>query len=66
LGRFAVNLFDRRESDLASAPDVLIGYDSVAAISTKVPGRREFWRWILLCVLGVVTLEWWLYSKRLG
>lgn len=66
LGRFAVNLFDRRESDLASAPDVLIGYDSVAAISTKVPGRREFWRRILLCVLGVVTVEWWLYSKRLG
>lgn len=66
IDRFAVNLFDRRESELASVPSVSLGYESVAAVAASTPQRREFWRWLLLCVLGVMTLEWIVYAKRLG
>lgn len=66
LDRFHVNLFDRRESELAAVPLVSLGYESVEATVTMAPTRREYWRLLLLCVLGVMTLEWWLYAKRLG
>jgi hypothetical protein len=64
--RFTVNLFDRRESEVAAVPSVSLGYESVDAVAASLPRRREFWRWLLLCVLGVMTLEWIVYAKRLG
>jgi len=66
IDRFTVNLFDRQESSLAAAEAVSIGYDAVEATETLVAGRREFWRLLLLGVLGVMTVEWWLYARRLG
>jgi hypothetical protein len=66
IDRFAVNLFDRQESSLVASETVSIGYDAVEATETLVAGRREFWRLLLLGVLGVMTLEWWLYARRLG
>jgi len=66
IDRFVVNLFDRRESTLAAAETVSLGYEAVEATETIVAGRREFWRPLLLCVLGVMTLEWWFYARRLG
>lgn len=64
--RFAVNLFDRRESQIAAAESVSLGYESVPADAAVRPRRREYWRLLLLCVLGVITLEWCLYTRRLG
>ena len=66
IDRFAVNLFDRQESSLVASETVSIGYDAVEATETLVAGRREFWRLLLLGVLGVMTIEWWLYARRLG
>ena len=66
INRFAVNLFDRQESTIVAADTVSLGYEAVDAAETIVAGRREFWRLLLLCVLGVMTLEWWLYARRLG
>jgi hypothetical protein len=66
IDRFVVNLFDRQESTIAASETVSLGYDPVDATETLVSGRREFWRLLLLCVLGVMTLEWWLYARRLG
>jgi len=66
IDRFNVNLFDRRESELAALATIAMGYESVAATEARVPARREYWRWLLVCVLGVMTVEWWLYAKRLG
>ena len=64
--RFAVNLFDRRESDIAAAESVSVSFDSVEAVSSTEYRRNEYWRLLLVCVLGVITLEWWLYTRRLG
>lgn len=63
---FAVNLFNRRESDLAVAPDVEFGYESVAATPAGIEQRREYWRWLLLAMLGMLGVEWWLYTRRVA
>ncbi len=63
---FAVNLFDRQESRLQSQPTVQIGFNQVQSDRVAGQSRRELWRWLLLGVLGVLSLEWWYYAKRLG
>ncbi len=61
--RFAVNLFDPLESDLAPAEAVTVGAVTVAA-----GGERkqpvDLWKWPVLAGLVVLVLEWWVYNKR--
>ena len=63
---FSINLFDRQESRLAVVPEVELGDAAVVAVTTGERQRREFWRWMLLAVLGLLVTEWWIYSRRLG
>lgn len=63
---FAVSMFDRQESSLESAEIVQLGYSEVASEEQRVPSRREYWRLLLLGMLGVLSLEWWYYGRRLG
>lgn len=63
---FAVNLFDTTESTLAVAPDVELGYEAVAATEASVEKRNEYWRWLLIGMLGILATEWWVYARRLG
>lgn len=63
---FAINLFDRRESEIAAAPDIELGYEAVEAETGGVEKRREYWRWALVLMLGMIAAEWWVYSKRVG
>jgi hypothetical protein len=64
--RFAVNLEDEWESDIAppSAP-LKIGTNVVvrelAAIQTATP---EVWRWFVGAALVLVLFEWWVYNRR--
>jgi hypothetical protein len=75
---FAVNQFDRRESDLAprglvpegTPPDqadaykIKIGYNPVAGTNKSVQAPRDYW-WILaLGALGIVCFEWYIYNRR--
>ena len=74
--RFAVNLFDREESDirlrprqegeggLAEVASLSIGYDDVAAESSASPMRKELWTSLLLAALAVLVLEWYIYNRR--
>ncbi len=74
--RFAVNLFDREESDLqlrvrqagedgVQVVDSLsIGYVDVAAQSPTSPVRRELWKLLLVGALAVLVLEWYIYNRR--
>jgi len=74
--RFAVNLFDREESDISlrtkqagedgvQAVDSLsIGYVDVAAQSPSSPVRRELWKLLLLGALAVLVFEWYIYNRR--
>jgi hypothetical protein len=74
--RFAVNLFDRQESDVRlrarqddkagvqTVESVSIGYEDVAAQSPSSPVRKELWTWLLLAALAVLVLEWYIYNRR--
>ena len=75
---FAVNLFDARESDLASrglVPDgspaamaesykIKIGYSPVAGTQKAPVVRKDIWWWFALFALGVLLVEWYIYNRR--
>ena len=74
--RFAVNLFDREESDVRLrarqegedgvqvVDSLAIGYVDVAAQSPTSSVRRELWKLLLLGALVVLVLEWYIYNRR--
>jgi hypothetical protein len=63
--RFAVNLFDNRESNIAAEPQLPpIGHEEVKGTVAWKPARRELWKWVLLVALGVLLFEWYVYNKR--
>jgi len=76
LKQFAVNLFDREESNIrlqtrqegedgVKVVDSLsIGYVDVAAQSLSSPVRRELWKLLLAGALVVLVLEWYIYNRR--
>jgi len=66
--RFAVNLFDRRESDIRPRAELAfkIGHVKVVAQSTWTAARREIWRTLLGLALVVLSLEWYMYWKRVS
>jgi hypothetical protein len=75
IDRFAVNLFDRPESDIRMRPsqvedsptlraaDIHIGNIEVKAAG-NAPIRREFWKLVLFCALAVLVFEWYIYNRR--
>ena len=61
--RFAVNLFDAEESNLAPVPRFTVGDTTVSAgAARKEP--RELWKYGVLLALAVVLVEWWVYNRR--
>ncbi len=74
--RFAVNLFDRLESDVRVRPtqgdatttirpaDIRIGNIDVAATVGQTPSRTEIWKFVLGGALFVLILEWYIYNRR--
>lgn len=74
--RFAVNLFDREESDiglrvrkdsedgLKVVDSLSIGYVDVAAQSPTSQVRRELWKPLLVGALLVLMIEWYIYNRR--
>jgi hypothetical protein len=74
--RFAVNLFDRQESDVRlrqsqnaegstiQPEDIRIGHVEVAASVGRTPARKELWKWVLVGALAVLVFEWYIYNRR--
>jgi len=74
--RFAVNLFDRRESDVRVRPsqdpeatamraaDIRIGNVNIRAEAGRAPMRKEVWKFVLACALAVLVFEWYIYNRR--
>lgn len=62
--RFAVNLFDASESDIAVRDTVQIGYDEVTGQAAWEGRRVELWKPLLLAVLVILCLEWYIYNRR--
>jgi hypothetical protein len=75
---FAVNLFDFRESDLATrglvpkgAPSsteesykIKIGYNPVTGTQKPAKVQKDIWWWFALVALGVLLVEWYVYNRR--
>ncbi|HUZ76732.1 MAG TPA: BatA and WFA domain-containing protein [Chloroflexota bacterium] len=63
---FAINQTSAAESNLAPGRTLDIG-GAVVQRNTAVqwtPARREFWPWVLVACLGLLTLEWYWYHRR--
>ena len=61
--RFAVNLLDPEESDLAPVGQFQIGTTTVTAgDNRRVP--MELWKLFLALGLVIVVVEWWIYNRR--
>ncbi len=65
VGRFAVNLFDSRESDLRPVDEIDFQWgEALQAEATFEPERKETWKWLLLLALVVLIFEWYIYNRR--
>jgi hypothetical protein len=61
--RFAVNLFDIEESNLAPVSQFQVGGETITAgEAKKVP--LELWKIAIVLGLLVVLIEWWIYNRR--
>ena len=61
---FAVNLLDRLESDIAARDELNLGYEEVKATLTVAPARKDYWTWVILGALLVISVEWYIYNRR--
>jgi hypothetical protein len=62
--RFAVNLFDSRESDLHPANRITLGHETVKGEKGIERSRKEWWKWLLVGGLCVLIFEWYVYNRR--
>ncbi len=62
--RFAVNLFDTRESDLRVPDKMEIGYEELEGQAGFRSSRYEYWKWLLVIGLVVLMAEWYIYNRR--
>jgi len=62
--RLAVNLFLPQESDLKPADNLPgLGQDEAQAGLAPQQARREWWRWLALAALVILTGEWLVYQR---
>ena len=59
-----MNLLDRTESNLAVRDELKLGYNDIQGTRTSVPAREEFWGWVVLVALVLITVEWYIYNRR--
>ena len=64
--RFPVALLDRNESRLVPSGKLDLGDFSVEARKASEDAPRDLWKWFALLALGIILLEWRVYTKRLG
>ena len=64
--RFAANLLDADESNLAPRTTLALGESPAKVVSGPVRTEREFWRNLLVLVLALLCLEWWIFHRRVG
>jgi hypothetical protein len=62
--RFAVNLFNPRESNLTPGNLRLKTGEKETVRASGLSGRRELWRWAVLFALLLLLLEWGEYHLR--
>jgi hypothetical protein len=64
--RFAVNLFDARESDIRAADTLDTEYERIPHQPAVQTVQRQAWKPLLLGALLVLLLEWYVYHRRVS
>ena len=62
--KVAVNLLDRGESSITPTGSIGFGRGTIVAEQGRVKQTRELWRWLIYAAVGILMLEWWIYSRR--
>jgi hypothetical protein len=62
--KFAVNLEDPQESDIAPKGELKIGSQTVPEIAAIRAATPEIWRWFVGAALAILLLEWYIYNRR--
>jgi hypothetical protein len=63
--RLAVNLLDPLESDIRPVETLDVGSVAVQAQSREQTIRREVWHWFAWGALGLLMIEWLVYTRRM-
>jgi Ca-activated chloride channel family protein len=58
LGRFAVNVFNPLESNIAPQEHLTLAQSGARAISADRPARQEWWHWLAWAALVLLVIEW--------
>lgn len=62
---YASNLFDAQETDLRTAGQVpMASTVGVAAQDQTGKADRTLWPYLILAALGIITLEWYIYNRK--
>lgn len=64
--KFAVNLFDPRESNIKPQDNLEFIYEPVAATEVTETVKREWWKWLAGLALVVLLIEWYIYNRRVS
>jgi len=62
---FAASLLSESESDNAPRDAIQTRAGEVSGQAETFHSEREAWRWIVLLALAVLSIEWWVYHKRI-
>lgn len=65
MDRLAVNLLDELESDVRPADRLAVGTGVVQATAESSLIRREVWQWFAWAALGLLLVEWFVYTRRM-
>ncbi|MBL1217445.1 MAG: VWA domain-containing protein [Planctomycetes bacterium] len=61
----AVNMGSDLESNVRPSPTLRIGTDETRTVRGEDGlQKKPLWPWLLLAALAVITVEWWVYSRR--
>ncbi|MGA9767754.1 MAG: VWA domain-containing protein [Blastocatellia bacterium] len=63
---FTASLLSESESNTTPRDSIRTRAGEVSGQVETFNSEREAWRWVALVVLAVLTIEWWVYHKRIA
>jgi hypothetical protein len=61
---FAVNLFDKNESDIHPRESIQIGQTAITHTVSEKIGQYEVWPWLAGLAILILMIEWQVYHRR--